>query len=144
MTDTRPLAADVDCLKTDYERATRVAVNSQPDTIWDNLNALADAMGAIAEAGHAVREARRNSPAARKVRADAARKGWEARHAREAAERAAMEAEMARDVELHARIGDGPFCDEMNHNSTGSEVFCILDPGHDDDCEDVDGLTWRY
>jgi hypothetical protein len=148
VTNSQPLPADVDRLKTDYERAARIAVNSQPDTIWGNLNALAEAMGAIAEAGRAARKARRNTPAARRARADAARKGWEARRAREAAERAAMEAEMARDAEIHARIGDGPFCGEMNHDSTGREVFCILGPHHAadgiDDCEDPDGITWRH
>lgn len=131
-------------LKADFERAARVAVNSQPDNIWGNLNTLADAMGAIAKAGREVREARRNTPAARRARADAARKGWEARRAREAAERATWAAEMARDAEIHARTGDGPFCDEMNHDSTGREVFCILDPDHADDCEDVHGFTWSY
>ncbi|OKI16580.1 hypothetical protein [Streptomyces sp. CB03911] len=135
---------DAQRLKADFEQAARVAVNSQPDAIWGNLHRMADAMAAIAEAGQRARAARRNSPEARKARTDAAQRGWETRRAREAAELAAFEDELARDAEIHARIGDGPFCDEMNHDSTGREVFCILDPDHGDDCEDVDGLTWRY
>jgi hypothetical protein len=35
----------------------------------------------------------------------------------------------------------GPVCDEMNHNSVGTEVFCLLDPGHDDD-HDCGEFTW--
>ncbi|MGW1801685.1 hypothetical protein ACWCQN_38655 [Streptomyces sp. NPDC001984] len=36
----------------------------------------------------------------------------------------------------------GPVCDEMNHNSVGSEVFCIIqDPDHDGD-HDCGEFTW--
>jgi hypothetical protein len=73
------------------------------------------------------------------VRAEAARKGWETRRARETAEQNAEEAAWQAD---YARTGDGPWCDEMAHNSVGSEVFCIRQPGHDGDCEDIDGFAW--
>jgi hypothetical protein len=34
-------------------------------------------------------------------------------------------------------------CDDMNHNSVGSEVFCQLDAGHEDDHDDDCGTTWE-
>jgi hypothetical protein len=78
------------------------------------------------------------------MRAEAARKGWETRRAREAAEGAAEAREVAWENERDARRGKGPWCDEMAHNSVGGEVFCIREPGHDDDCEDIDGFAWTY
>lgn len=33
-------------------------------------------------------------------------------------------------------------CDEMTHNSIGSETFCHLEQGHDGDHDNTDGLEW--
>lgn len=43
--------------------------------------------------------------------------------------RAAEEA--VRDAWDFRPVRTGPVCDEMNHNSVGSEVFCELDLDHD-------------
>jgi hypothetical protein len=115
---------------------------ADPNDIWRLMGALADAAAAADEARRRDRAARRNTPEARQARSEAARRGWQKRHAREAAELAAEAAAEARDAELDARTGSGPWCDSMDLDATGREVFCIRDPEHDDDCEDVYGHTW--
>ncbi|MEV6738626.1 hypothetical protein AB0N14_17525 [Streptomyces sp. NPDC051104] len=81
------------------------------------------------------RAARRNRPEAVAARSAAAAKGWETRR-RRAAEDA------ARDGWEDRPVRTGPVCGEMNHNSVGSEVFCELDPDHEEDHDDGDGTTW--
>lgn len=117
-----------------------------PDGYTDDL--VGAAFRALAAAAALHRAERVVAKAARRLelrpmRAEAARKGWETRRAREAAERVAEAAEAAWDDELAARRGTGPWCDEMNHNGIGSEVFCIGKPGHGDDHEDIDGFAWE-
>jgi hypothetical protein len=110
------------------------------DAVGDLFSALGAAAQQMADQRRAaralLREARRNDPVTRANRAAGARKGWETRRAREARER------------LIDSIADsprrtGPVCDEMNHNSVGSEVFCQLEPGHDEDHDDDCGTTWE-
>ncbi|WP_158708374.1 hypothetical protein [Streptomyces sp. NRRL S-455] len=110
------------------------------DAVGDLFSALGAAAQQMADQRRAaravLREARRNNPVTRANRAAGARKGWETRRSREERER------------LLDSIGDdprrsGPVCDEMNHNSVGSEVFCQLEPGHDEDHDDDCGTTWE-
>lgn len=112
------------------------------DAIWQTLGALSDALDAADEARRQARAARRNTPEARTIRSDAARRGWEKRHAREAAKRATESAEDAWRDQLNARTGTGPWCNTMDLDAIGRETFCIRDPDHDGDCEDVNGHTW--
>lgn len=110
----------------------------------DALGDLFSALGAAAEemaqrrkeARETLRAARRADPVIRANRSRAAREGWEKRRAREKSERLL-------DTIDEGPVRTGPFCDEMNHNSIGSEVFCQLEPGHDDDHDDDYGTTWE-
>lgn len=115
---------------------------TDPNGIWQFLGALADAAAVADEARRQARAARRNTPEARQARSDAARRGWQQRHAREVAEQAAEAAAEAHYAELDARTGSGPWCDSMDLDATGREVFCIRGPDHDGDCEDVYGHIW--
>ncbi|MEU5498470.1 hypothetical protein [Streptomyces griseofuscus] len=83
----------------------------------------------------AARAERRNRPEAVAARSAAATKGWGTRR-RRAAENA------ARDGWDDQPRRTGPVCDEMNHNSVGCEVFCELDPDHEEDHDDGYGTTW--
>jgi hypothetical protein len=109
------------------------------DAMGDLFTALGAAAQQMAEQRRAVREAlrlaRKNDPVTRANRARGARQGWEKRRVREARERLLDSIDQG-----PARIG--PACDEINHNSVGSEVFCQLDPGHDEDHDDEYGTTW--
>ncbi|MGW0920102.1 hypothetical protein ACWD3J_13930 [Streptomyces sp. NPDC002755] len=106
----------------------------------DLFTALGAAAQQMADQKRAAREllrlARKNDPDTRANRARGARQGWEKRRAREARERLLDQLGSG-----PARIG--PACDEMNHNSVGSEVFCQEDPGHDGDHDDDNGTTWE-
>ncbi|MFJ3984412.1 hypothetical protein [Streptomyces fungicidicus] len=111
------------------------------DAVGDLFSALGAAAQQMAEQRRAAREllrqARRNDPVTRANRSRGARQGWEKRRAREARERLLDEID-------NGPVRTGPVCDEMNHDSRGSEVFCQLDPGdghewHDDD----NGTTWE-
>lgn len=109
----------------------------------DAMGDLFAALGAAAEemarqrreARELIKAARRADPITRANRSRGARQGWEKRRAREARER------LLDDLD-DGPVRTGPGCDEMNHNSVGSEVFCQLDPGHDDDHDDDYGTTW--
>lgn len=79
---------------------------------------------------------RMNSPEALAKRSAASRRGWANRKARQAAEETA-------DLDQYTPYREGPRCDEMNHNSVGSEIFCQLDPGHDGDHDDEYGTSWE-
>ncbi|MFG1977065.1 hypothetical protein ACGFJC_47700 [Nonomuraea fuscirosea] len=98
-------------------------------------------LSAVAEAGREEkrrqREARRNRPEAIAARKAAARKGWETR--RRNAEEKARQAQ--RELDEWA-APDGPWCNQMSHNSRGSEVFCYLEPGHEDDEHTNGDTTW--
>lgn len=110
----------------------------------DAMGDLFQALGAAAQqmaaqrraARELLRQIRKNDPVTRANRSRGARQGWEKRRARESRER------------LLASIDDGPVrtgpvCDEMDHNSVGREVFCQLDPGHEEDHDDDCGTTWE-
>lgn len=109
----------------------------------DAVSDLFAALGAAAQqmaaqrraARELLREARKNDPVTRANRSRGARQGWEKRRAREARERLLAEID-------NGPVRTGPVCDEMNHNSVGSEVFCQLDPGHEEDHDDECGITW--
>lgn len=109
------------------------------DAMADLFAALGAAAQQAAEQHRAAKEllriARRNDPVTHANRSRGARQGWEKRRAREARERLLDEIN-----DRTARTG--PVCDEMNHNSVGSEVFCQLDPGHHEDHDDDNGVTW--
>lgn len=45
-------------------------------------------------------------------------------------------------IALDGSVHTGPVCDEMNHNSVGSEIFCQLASGHHADHDDDNGTTW--
>jgi hypothetical protein len=119
---------------------------NDPSRRGDAVGDLFAALGAAAEqmaaqrraARELLRQARRNDPVTRANRSAGARQGWETRRAREARE--------ARDRLLDSidnePVRTGPVCDEMNHNSVGHEIFCQLDPGHDEDHDDDNGTTW--
>lgn len=110
----------------------------------DAMGDLFSALGAAAQqmsaqrraARELLREARKNDPVARANRSRGARQGWEKRRAREARERLL-------DSIDQGPAHTGPVCDEINHNSVGSEVFCQLDPGHEGDHDDDNGTTWE-
>ncbi|MFD5491593.1 hypothetical protein ACFWH4_01295 [Streptomyces sp. NPDC127091] len=110
------------------------------DAVGDLFSALGAAAQQMAEQRRAAREllrqARRNDPVTRANRSRGARQGWEKRRAREARERLLDEID-------NGPVRTGPVCDEMNHDSRGSEVFCQLDPGHDEDHDDDNGTTWE-
>ncbi|MFD4662485.1 hypothetical protein [Streptomyces halstedii] len=110
----------------------------------DAVGNLFAALGAAAqemarqerEARELIKAARRADPVTRANRSRGAREGWEKRRAREAREQALAEID-------DAPVRTGPVCDEMNHNSIGSEVFCQLEPGHNNDHDDAYGTTWE-
>lgn len=99
-----------------------------------------EALDALREEHRAAVRARRNSPEARAVRSQAAREGWAVRRVRETAERAAEYDD--------GPVRTGPRCDYMNHDSTGRETFCVLDPDHiqdpDEPHDDGNGVTWEH
>lgn len=134
----KPEAMDVEQAAINMDRAIH-----DPGRRSDAMGDLFSALGAAAQqmadqrraAREALKEARRNDPVTRANRARGARQGWEKRRAREAHE------------QLLAELDDGPrrtgpVCDEINHNSVGSEVFCQEDPGHECDHDDGYGTTW--
>lgn len=133
------IPADVEQAVRDFDQAI-----SDPARRSDAMGDLFTALGAAAqevsrlkrEAREAARLARKNDPVTRANRAAGARKGWEKRRTREARERAL-------DAIGNGPVRTGPVCDEMTHNSVGSEVFCQLDPGHDEDHDDDNGVTWE-
>lgn len=135
----QPSPPDVEQAVQNFDRAI-----DDPARRSDAMGDLFTALGAAAQqmaaqrraAREAARIARKNDPVTRANRSAGSRRGWEKRRAREARE------------QVLATISDspvrtGPVCDEMNHNSVGSEVFCQLDPGHDEDHDDEDGTTWQ-
>ncbi|MET8609724.1 hypothetical protein [Streptomyces misionensis] len=109
----------------------------------DAIGALFSGLAAAAQAAAderrarraAARAERRNRPEAVAARKAAAAKGWETRR-RRAAEDA------ARDGWDDQPRRTGPVCAEMNHNSVGREVFCELEPDHEEDHDDGYGTTW--
>lgn len=109
------------------------------DAVGDLFAALGAAAQQMADlrrkAREAAKEARRNDPVTRANRSIGARKGWETRRAREARQRLL-------DSIDNGPARTGPVCDEMNHNSLGSEIFCQEDPGHEGDHDDGYGTTW--
>ena len=115
---------------------------NDPDGIWQFMRSLSDALDGAEEARRQAAKERRNTPEARARRSEAARYGWIDRRNREDAERAAQATRDALDAEREARIGAGPWCNTMDVDGTGREVFCIREPDHDGDCEDPDGHTW--
>lgn len=137
MTDRDPM--DVEEAVQNFDRAIH-----DPARRGDAMGDLFQALGAAAQqmaaqrraARELLRQARKNDPVTRANRARGARQGWEKRRAREARE------------QLLASIDDGPVrtgpvCGEMNHNSVGSETFCQLEPGHEEDHDDDHGTTWQ-
>ncbi|MFI5649928.1 hypothetical protein ACIA71_01745 [Streptomyces anulatus] len=129
---------DVEEAAVNLDRAMRHPARSS-DALGDFFDALGAAAREMArqegEARELLRVARNADPVTRANRSRGAHQGWKKRRAREARER------------LLDDIGDvpvrtGPGCDEMNHNSIGSEVFCQLEPGHDEDHDDDYGTTW--
>jgi hypothetical protein len=131
--DVEQAARNLDCAMHDPAR--------RGDAVSDLFAALGAAAQQMADQRRAaralLREVRRNDPVTRANRAAGARKGWETRRARETRERLL-------DSIADSSRRTGPVCDEMNHNSVGSEVFCQLDPDdghewHDDD----NGTTWE-
>lgn len=134
-----PEPMDVEQAVVNFDRAMH-----DPARRSDAMGDLFTALGAAAqeasrlkrEAREAARLARKNDPVTRANRAAGARKGWEKRRAREARDRLLAEID-------NGPARTGPACDEMAHNSIGSEVFCQLDPGHDDDHDNDNGTTWE-
>lgn len=132
--------------KPDVEQAVQNLDRAMHDTArrGDAVDDLFAALGAAAQemarqrraAREALRLARNNDLITRANRSRGAARGWEKRRAREARERLLAEID-------NGPVRTGPVCDEMNHNSVGSEVFCQLDPGHDDDHDDDNGTTWE-
>jgi hypothetical protein len=110
------------------------------DAVGDLFAALGAAAQQMAVQRRAAREAlrfaRKNDPVTRANRSRGARQGWEKRRARE-------ERDRLLDSISHGPARTGPVCDEINHNSVGSEVFCQLDPGHEEDHDDEYGTTWE-
>lgn len=110
------------------------------DAVGDLFQALGAAAEQMAAQRWAAREllriSRKNDPVTRANRSRGARQGWEKRRAREDRERILSEID-------HGPVRTGPVCGEMNHNSVGSEVFCQLDPDHDDDHDDDSGTAWE-
>lgn len=109
---------------------------------WEFIGLLADTAAERRALVRKATAARRRTPEAKAVRVAAAKRGWETRRAQAAAEDTAWKAEQERDT---GPIVTGPVCDQMTHNSIGSEVFCLLDPDHDPDtlCDDLNGTTWN-
>lgn len=137
--DDQPDPMDVEQAVVNLDRAMHDPAR-RADAVGDLFSALGAAAQQMADlrraAREAAREARRNDPVTRANRSAGSRRGWEKRRAREARE------------QLLASIDDGPrrtgpVCDEMNHNAVGSEVFCQLDPGHEEDHDDDHGTTWE-
>lgn len=107
------------------------------DRFFAALITAAEEMAAQEQAARETRRlARKNNPTIRARRSAAAHAGWETRRTREAKEQAL-------DAVDTSPVRTGPVCDEMNHNSIGGEVFCQLEPGHDDDHDDEAGVTWQ-
>ncbi|MER8219727.1 hypothetical protein ABTZ58_03835 [Streptomyces sp. NPDC094143] len=135
----QPSPPDVEQALVDMDRAMH-----DPARRSDAMGNLFAALGAAAQqhaaqhraAREALRAARKNDPATRANRSRGAQQGWEKRRARE-------ERERLLDAIDHSPVRTGPVCDEMNHNSVGSEVFCQLEPGHDEDHDDDNGTTWE-
>ncbi|MGW8679640.1 hypothetical protein ACWGNN_00975 [Streptomyces sp. NPDC055817] len=130
---------DVEQAAANFDRAMHDPAR-RGDAMSDLFSALGAAAQQMADQRQAAREARRlarkNDPVTRANRSAGARKGWEARRTREAHERLLDEID-------DGPVRTGPVCDEMNHNSVGSEVFCQLDPGHGEDHDDDNGTTWE-
>jgi hypothetical protein len=130
---------DVEQAVVNFDRAM-----NDPGRRSDAMGDLFSALGAAAQqmaaqrraAREALRIARKNDPVTRANRARGARQGWEKRRAREAHERLLAELDSG-------PVRTGPVCDEINHNSVGSEVFCQLEPGHEEDHDDDNGTTWE-
>lgn len=111
--------------------------------IWATWHAMGAAFAAHMDKVRAAREERLKAVRARE------------QAAREAAKREELErvrAEMKAEAETDARAAAlrrilGPPCGAMYHNSRGTEVFCQLAKGHEEDtpeCDDDNGTTWPY
>ena len=139
MTTDPPSPPDVEQAVKNFDQAINDPAR-RSDAMGDLFSALGAAAQQAAEQRRAAREAlrlaRKNDPVTRANRSAGARKGWEKRRAREARERVL-------DSIDRGPVRTGPVCDEMNHNSVGSEVFCQLDPGHEEDHDDDSGTTWE-
>ncbi|MET8006244.1 hypothetical protein [Nonomuraea glycinis] len=112
------------------------------DAISALFTGLATAATAIAAERRALqkalRDARLNQPEAIAARKAAARRGWETR--RQKAAEKLEEAERELDSWENR---PGPRCNQMSWDSRGYEVFCHLDPDHDEDeHENGLGTTW--
>jgi hypothetical protein len=135
----QPNPIDVEQAVVNFDQAI-----SDPARRHNAIDDLFSALGAAAQqvsaqrraAREAARLARKNDPVTRARRSAGSRAGWEKRRARE--ERDRILADLDRKP-----VRTGPVCNEMNHNSVGSEVFCQLDPGHREDHDDEDGFTWE-
>lgn len=129
---------DVEQAAINFDQAIHDPARRQ-DAMGDLFSALGAAAQRMSElrraAREAAREARRNDPVTRASRSAGARRGWETRRARKAREEALS-------VLDDGPVRTGPVCNEINHNSVGSEVFCQLDPGHEEDHDDDNGVTW--
>lgn len=135
----QPAPLDVEQAVVNLDRAIHDPAR-RSDAMGDLFTALGAAAEQMAAQRRAAREllraARKNDPVARANRSIGARQGWEKRRAREARERLLDEIGSG-------PVRTGPVCDEMNHNSVGSEVFCQLDSGHEEDHDDDNGTTWE-
>jgi hypothetical protein len=138
VTTDQPSPPDVEQAALNLDRAMHDPAR-RADAVGDLFAALGAAAQKMADLRREVREAqrlaRKNDPITRANRAAGARKGWETRRTREARERILADLDSG-------PVRTGPVCDEMTHNSVGSEVFCQLDPGHDEDHDDDNGVTW--
>ncbi|NEA22648.1 hypothetical protein [Actinomadura bangladeshensis] len=138
-TPDEPIAAHVTEAAKHFDRTRNPQASAQDvvDGLFAGFAALSKASEAARRERKVAREAaaaeRRARPEAIARRSAAAREGWETRRHRQA------EAS-ARDD--YPPAPTGPVCDVMDHNSRGAEVFCVLDPGHDDDHDDGLGHTW--
>lgn len=128
----------------DFDRAVDNPIQ-RGDAMGDLFAGLGAAFAEVAalkqarKAEHRARVlARLNSPEAQARRSAASRRGWEVRRANED-----LQARQEAATLDHAPYREGPRCDEMNHNGVGSEVFCQLDPGHDEDHDDEGGTSWE-
>lgn len=135
----QPAPMDVEQAVINMDRAMHDPAR-RGDAMGDLFTALGAAAEQMAAQRRAAREllriARKNDPVTRANRSRGALQGWEKRRAREARERLIAEID-------NGPVRTGPVCDEMNHNSVGSEVSCQLDPDHDGDHDDEHGTTWE-
>lgn len=114
---------------------------SAPDStnVYEVVGSVFEQIAAAAVRHHTeqerLRKERRSTPEARRRRSDAAHQGWESRRAREKAEQDA-------EARKERHYPTGPTCDGMDTHPVAGEIFCALDPDHNGDCDDMNGLTW--